>query len=125
MRDLDYMKLFWPKGFRAALLGLALLLGTAHALAQQKPAASSPARNPLLTVEQAQGLVRSSPNDPSAYLQLGSAYRRARKYDDALKAFQKMATLAPNASVTHVSLGAVYMDLNRPKDAYKSFQKAI
>src|SRR5687768_6656011 len=101
MRDHDYMNFFWPKGFRAALLSLALLVATGMAQAQTGASPRPAPRAEILTIDQAQALVRSNPQDPSAHLALGSAYRRARKYDEALRSFQKLASLAPNASATH------------------------
>src|SRR5439155_578997 len=119
-----------PGLFPLALIASAALLalvGTALAQADAskptKPAATAPPQ--LLSIEEAQAGVRKSPKDPSSYMVLGSAYRRAGRSREALEAFQKMAALAPNASATHVSLGAAYMDLKRNAEALKEFKLAI
>ena len=104
-----------------ALFGLLLPPAPAHSAAPPKSQADMKPvvrkAPPPMTVAEAEALVQKSPKDTNASLALGGAYRRSRRYPQALEAFQKMAALDPQNSTARYSLGAVYMDMNRPKDA--------
>jgi len=87
-----------------AVIAISLLSGTVRAQSESKKSAN-PATRPrsapgskvttpsaTISVEEALQLTKKSPKDPSAYLALGGAYRRAGRYQDAANAFKHLPT---------------------------------
>jgi adenylate cyclase len=62
--------------------------------------------------------VRLNPYPPDGHIRLlGSAYRTAGRYDEALSAYKKALQLNPNNIFTHLNLASVYVSLGRLQDA--------
>jgi len=106
------MDLLGTFGKRIALGGaiaIFLVAGSAHAQtttkgAMKPPARSVPSNISTISIEEALQLTKKSPKDPNAYLALGGAYRRARRYEDAVQAFKKLKThRARGKIVIHVA----------------------
>ena len=58
------------------------------------------------------------PNDPAAHFNLGAAYEKAGKLQDAIKEFQETIKFHPNSAEAHFNLGILY-------DSVKQGEKAI
>ncbi|MCZ6680861.1 MAG: tetratricopeptide repeat protein [Candidatus Poribacteria bacterium] len=63
--------------------------------------------------------------EPSAYNNLGQAFLRKAKYDQAIAAFQKALEIQPNAVEAYINLATVYLKQNLPDPAIQSCEKAI
>ena len=72
-------------------------------------------------------IARALKQDPKPeYLySLGTALRSLRRYDDALKAFDKAVQLKPDKAELWVAMGRALGELNRPADALLSFRHAL
>jgi soluble lytic murein transglycosylase-like protein/TolA-binding protein len=65
---------------------------------------------------------------PNAYLQLGRGYYLEYKYDDAIKAFQKVYDAYPQAQATREALGylgSTYVRMKRTDDAVAAYKLLI
>ena len=58
------------------------------------------------------------PNDPAAHFNLGAAYEKAGKLQDAMKEFEETIKFHPNSAEAHFNLGILY-------DSVKQGEKAI
>jgi tetratricopeptide (TPR) repeat protein len=58
------------------------------------------------------------PNDPAAHFNLGAAYEKAGKLQDAIKEFGETIKFHPNSAEAHFNLGILY-------DSVKQGEKAI
>jgi tetratricopeptide (TPR) repeat protein/ADP-heptose:LPS heptosyltransferase len=77
-----------------------------------------------LAVEWIARAIRQNPT--AEYLQhLGGALQHLKRYDDALKAFDKAVQFRPDSAELWRSLGNVLLQLNRDNEALLSFQRAL
>jgi Tfp pilus assembly protein PilF len=65
------------------------------------------------------------PEDPRAWLELGTAFLRGKDVVRATEAFSRAATLAPKDARPHFYLGIVYRTQNKPAEARKQFETAL
>lgn len=76
-----------------------------------------------------EAMLKDKPNDVEGWQMLGWAYFDATRYDDAVRAYRRAATLAPGQAVLWSSLGEalVMADENdpMPKEAVKAFETAM
>lgn len=65
--------------------------------------------------------IDENPNDVSAYINLGIAYNRARRFDYALPVLNRAAQLAPNSAWARYQLAFCLQNLGRPADALREY----
>lgn len=63
------------------------------------------------------------PNDGATWRALGDALVRARRHEDALRAYRRAQSLGVNDEALTVSIGDVLKDLKREGEAYREFEK--
>ena len=93
--------------------GLACLLATlvSPSMAATTPAAGKP-DDRCRAVEACYDAIRRSPSDPSLLSALGDALLRANRPADALRTYQRVATLAPNTPGIASKISAVEAKLS-------------
>ena len=65
------------------------------------------------------------PKLPSEYYQMGEAYYKEGKLDDALVAHQKAIELNPNLALSYRSIGDIFVRKGQPEKAIESYRQAI
>ena len=70
-------------------------------------------------------ILKKEPNNQNAYILLGLAYHKIKKYDDAIKNYKKAIKLKPDIAVTYFYLGNIFYDLKKSNDAIENYKKAI
>lgn len=65
------------------------------------------------------------PRDGSALIEWAGAAHRAKKSDEELQIWSKLATLDPRNPLPHIQRGVLLRDLKRPAEALQSFQRAL
>lgn len=89
---------------------------------------SAKPNNALLTVEEAiekySNAVKSEPTSPN-FLELGAAYYIARRWQDALNAFQKTVELDPKQSVAYYYIGILSAALGNREQANAALEKVL
>jgi hypothetical protein len=69
-------------------------------------------------------LVKTNPNFPTLYMNLGLAYLKQGDYEAAEQEFQRVVQMDPGHINAHNYLGLVYSHINRFEDARNEFEKA-
>ena len=69
-------------------------------------------------------LVKTNPNFPTLYMNLGLAYLKQGDYEAAEQEFQRVIQMDPGHVNAHNYLGLVYSHVNRFEEARDEFQKA-
>jgi predicted O-linked N-acetylglucosamine transferase (SPINDLY family) len=69
--------------------------------------------------------VHADRSQPRFYLNLGEAHRRLAQWDEALKAYQRAASLQPNFFEAQASLGSLYLDLGHVQEAIACFRQVV
>ena len=64
------------------------------------------------------------PNDPAVHFNLGAAYNKAGKLQDAIKEFEETIKLHPNSAEAHFNLGILYDSVKQGEKAIKHILKA-
>jgi tetratricopeptide (TPR) repeat protein len=64
------------------------------------------------------------PNDPAAHFNLGAAYEKAGKLEDAIKEFEETIKLHPNSAEAHFNLGILYDSVEQGDKAIMHILKA-
>jgi Tfp pilus assembly protein PilF len=70
-------------------------------------------------------VVKKSPDKARAHNNLGAAYYRQGRMEDALREFQLALSINPNYADAHSDLGAIYYRQGRMEDALREFQLAL
>ena len=70
-------------------------------------------------------VVRSRPNDPTAYNTRGAAYARVGRYSEALGDFNRALQLDPNYAPAYTNRALAYRQTNRNDQALADFSRAI
>ena len=76
-------------------------------------------------LEDAQERVRQNPNDAIAHNNLGHAYNRLGRYQDAISSYKEAIRLRPNYAIAHHNLGKTYESSGKYQDAISSYKEAI
>ncbi len=93
--------------------------------------ADMPAANMSISTEQSARMlalereVEKDPDNLAAWLELGNLYFDTRKYQDAIRAYNKYLSLNPNNPDVWTDLGVMYRRNGDPAQAISSFDKAI
>ena len=58
-------------------------------------------------------ILKKEPNNQNAYILLGLAYHKIKKYDDAIENYKKAIKLKPDIAVTYFYLGNIFYDLKK------------
>jgi len=66
-----------------------------------------------------------NPNNSSALINIGNAYKNLRKYNEAIISYNKAIKFDVNSSDSYSNRGIAQLNLNRVDDAILSFDKAI
>ncbi len=73
-----------------------------------------------------QQAVWQNPDDPQVYINLGNAYARQQKYDQAVESYEKALSLNPKSGMTvYPALGAAYFNRKQYSRALVYFQKSL
>jgi len=70
-------------------------------------------------------IINQNPSDTWAYNNLGKALLSIKKYEAALKAFQRAIALSPKYADLYNNCGLVYLEMGECKNAVDQFDKAI
>ncbi len=70
-------------------------------------------------------VVQSNPRNAAAWDTLGTFYKSARKYREAILAYQQAVAVEPSRASYHHHLGIMYSIQGREEDAMKAFQDVI
>jgi tetratricopeptide (TPR) repeat protein len=70
-------------------------------------------------------VVQSNPRNASAWDTLGTLYKSARKYREAILSYQQAVAMDPAKAPYHHHLGIIYAIEGRDEDAMKAFQEVI
>jgi Flp pilus assembly protein TadD len=70
-------------------------------------------------------IAQKSPSKARAFSNLGGAYRRAGRYEEAEAAFKRSLALAPGQWKAHFGLGSLYLVMDRPEEALTEFQEVL
>lgn len=68
---------------------------------------------------------RTSPTSPVAHLNLGAAYARASRRDDALGAYKRAAAIAPALPGVWNNMGVIFMEEGAQDEAREAFLKEL
>jgi tetratricopeptide (TPR) repeat protein len=93
-------------------------------LAALRAAAPAPAATAAASVDQALAAVRADPADPRARIDLGIAYLREKRYDDALRHLQSAVELARDSAQAHDALSIALVRTNRLAEAEPHLARA-
>ncbi len=69
--------------------------------------------------------VKYLPGDATAHLNLGNAFGRCGRLEEALVSYQRALSLHPDFAQVHHNLGGVQLELDRLAEAIDSFRRAI
>ena len=70
-------------------------------------------------------LISRGPNNADAYYNLGLAYTRMERYDDAIDLLKKAIEIKPNESETHFQLGLIYLGQKKYNEAANAFKETV
>lgn len=70
-------------------------------------------------------MVSLAPNSPPLYGNLGNAYGRLGRYDEASEVLKTAAKLQPNEPAAHYNLGVNYLKLGEYQQAIDEFKKTV
>lgn len=104
---------------------LALLLAALAAFAAQAQQADPVEVDWPATVRRLERQVETAPNDGPAWRALGDALVRARRPEEALRAYRRAQSLGVNDEALTISIGDVLKDLKREGEAYREFEKVL
>ncbi len=92
--------------------------------ASQNPGMNAPIQNSaqMFALEQQ---LKSNPNNASAWMELGNLYYDAKKYQEAIRAYNQYLSINPNNANVLTDLGTMYRRAGNPTEAIASFNKAI
>ena len=79
--------------------------------------------DPIL--EKAVKWVKTHPDDPIGFNNLGIIYLTRQRYDKAIENYNRAITLSPNLATSHYNLGLTYHKQGKLDLAIKSYQEAI
>jgi tetratricopeptide (TPR) repeat protein len=65
------------------------------------------------------------PSNANAAYELGEAYRRSARIEDAERFFETALKYYPDFEEAHVGLGSILLEVNKPGLALSHFQKAV
>lgn len=68
---------------------------------------------------------RGEPAEAKKYREEGEAFYKARRYNEAIEAFNHSLRLNPAQPVVHFNLGVVYGDLQQYEEAIKAYREAV
>ena len=71
------------------------------------------------------GAVRLVPRQPAYHANLGEAYRRERKFEAALAAFDNASALKPDLPEVHLNRGLALAELDRLSEALSAFERCV
>ncbi len=80
---------------------------------------------PLEALHPLTQLVKITPNDPDAQLDLAHAHHTLKHLEEAEKGYQRTLKLDPKSSTTHDKLGALYTEQGRFTEAEAEFRFAL
>ena len=69
--------------------------------------------------------VDSDPNNAQAHRQLGDAYRKQGRHDEAFTEFVVTLTIDPASADAHAALGQLHLASGRPENAVTALQRAV
>jgi len=94
--------------------GLACMVASlaAPCMAAATPAAGKPDLERCRAVDSCYDAIRRNPSDPSLLSALGDALLRANRPADALRTYQRVATLAPNTPGVAAKISAIEAKLS-------------
>jgi predicted Zn-dependent protease len=75
--------------------------------------------------QQYEAYMRLQPRDGSALVEWAQFLGRAKKHDEELKIWARLAALDPKTPIPYLQSGALLRDLKRPQEALVNFQKAL
>ena len=70
-------------------------------------------------------MLSKAPNAPSLHNNLGIAYGRLGRYQDAVEAYKQAIKIKPDYAEAHYNLGNAYGNLGRYQDAIEAYKQAI
>jgi tetratricopeptide (TPR) repeat protein len=76
-------------------------------------------------IERFQQVVQHNPRNASAWDTLGTLYKSAHRYRDAILAYQQAVVVDPLKAPYHHHLGIIYAVEGRDEDAIQAFQEVI
>jgi tetratricopeptide (TPR) repeat protein len=68
---------------------------------------------------------RGEPAEAKKYREEGEAFYKARRYNEAIEAFNHSLQLNPAQPIVHFNLGVVYGDRQQHKEAIKAYREAV
>lgn len=68
---------------------------------------------------------RGEPADARKYREEGEALYKARRYDEAIRAFKQSLELNPAQPIVHFNMGVIYGELQQQREAIKSYVEAV
>lgn len=75
-------------------------------------------------IKQQKARVESMPDDPAARFNLGAAYEKSGRYEDAIREFEKTLKGNPKSAEAHYNLALLYENMNEGKKATLHILKA-
>jgi tetratricopeptide (TPR) repeat protein len=79
----------------------------------------------VLTEEKLAKQIEINPRSATTWEALGTLYKTAGRYDEAIQAFEQAISIAPREVSYHHNLGLVYAAQGNNKDAFNTFQKVL
>ena len=73
-------------------------------------------------LEDAKEEVRKNPDDAKAHYDLGNAYCKSGKHEEAIKSYQQAIRIDPDHALTHYYLGTSYLLLNDRGSAMEQYK---
>jgi len=70
-------------------------------------------------------MLSKAPNAPSTHYNLGVAYGKLGRYQEAIDEYKQTIKIKPDYAEAHYDLGTVYYGLGRYQDAIESYKQAI
>jgi tetratricopeptide (TPR) repeat protein len=75
-------------------------------------------------IKQLKSRVESVPDDPAAHFDLGAAYEKSRRYEDAVREFKQTLRCNPKSAEAHYNLALLYENMNEGEKAILHILKA-
>ena len=69
--------------------------------------------------------VRKNPDDAKAHNNLGVAYDKSGKYQEAIESYKQAISIDPDYAAAHYNLGIAYYCSGKHEEAIKSYKQAI
>lgn len=119
---------------RAVLIGMACVLAGAfiplrHAKAAEIALGSGlqalEGSNYTEAIQRFQKYTSMKPQDPEGHAQLGYAFHRAERIDEASREYERSLALKPDNPWVETNLALIYKAQNRPAEAVSLFRKAL